>query len=81
MQYRLRTPVCDKERSAYRAAFAIDSGRWANVRLPWNAFEGQGKEAEENFFVPSIRRLGIIATGDNKDVELAVGKVGFYTDV
>lgn len=74
----LRTPVCERKFSSYRATTAIEPGKWALVRLPWDAFEGHGPGPDVNPFVPSLRRLGIVSIGEAKDVVLAVGKVGFY---
>lgn len=74
----LRTPACERKYSSYRAAFAIPTGKWETVRLPWDAFEGHGSGPDATPFVPSLRRLGVVSIGEAKDVVLAVGKVGFY---
>ena len=75
----LKTPICERQQSSYRGSFAIESGKWAVVRLPWSAFEGYGPGADSNPFVPSLRRLGVVSIGEAKDVVLAVGKVGFFS--
>jgi len=75
----LKTPICERQQSSYRGSFAIESGKWAVVRLPWSAFEGFGPGADSNPFVPSLRRLGVVSIGEAKDVVLAVGKVGFFS--
>jgi hypothetical protein len=48
------------------------------VRLPWDAFEGYGPGPDVTPFVPLLRRLGIVSIGKEKDVVLAVGRIGFY---
>jgi len=74
----LRTPVCERKFSSYRCTFAIEPGRWATVRLPWDAFEGHGPGPDVTPFEPTLRRLGVVSIGEAKEVVLAVGRVGFY---
>ena len=75
----LKTPACDRQRSSYRSTFTIRPGQWATVRLPWDSFDGSGPgDATTAPFVPTLRRLGVVSIGEEKDVVLAVGRVGFY---
>lgn len=77
----LRNPACDRQNSSYRATTAVRPGSWATVRLPWDAFVGYGPGPDVTPFVPLLRRLGIVSIGKEKDVVLAVGRVGFYNVV
>jgi len=74
----LRTPACERKFSSYRATFGIKTGKWETVRLPWDEFAGYGSGPDVTPFVPSLRRLAVVAIGETKDVVLAVGQVGFY---
>ena len=77
--FSLKTPACDRQRSSYRSTFTIRPGQWATVRLPWDSFDGSGPgDATTAPFVPTLRRLGVVSIGEEKDVVLAVGRVGFY---
>ena len=77
-QNSLRNPACDRQFSSYRATFTLPPGQWVTVRLPWDAFTGYGPGPDVTPFAPILRRLGVVAIGEAKDVVLAVGKVGFY---
>eukprot|EP00580_Thalassiosira_gravida_P014105 CAMPEP_0201682996 /NCGR_PEP_ID=MMETSP0494-20130426/51901_1 /ASSEMBLY_ACC=CAM_ASM_000839 /TAXON_ID=420259 /ORGANISM="Thalassiosira gravida, Strain GMp14c1" /LENGTH=321 /DNA_ID=CAMNT_0048166763 /DNA_START=95 /DNA_END=1061 /DNA_ORIENTATION=+ len=46
--------------------------------LSWDEFAGYGSGPDVTPFVPSLRRLAVVAIGEAKDVVLAVGQVGFY---
>mmetsp|Transcript_21441 Transcript_21441/g.38406 ORF Transcript_21441/g.38406 Transcript_21441/m.38406 type:complete len:308 (-) Transcript_21441:121-1044(-) len=74
----LRTPACVRKFSSYRATFGIKTGKWETVRLSWDEFAGYGSGPDVTPFVPSLRRLAVVAIGEAKDVVLAVGQVGFY---
>jgi hypothetical protein len=51
------------------------------VNVPFDAFIGNGPGAEGIPFDPSeLQRLSVVAIGKTMDVNIGIGKVGFYKD-
>jgi hypothetical protein len=76
----LRNPACLRQFSSYRATFQVtDKKSWVTIRLPFTSFLGYGPGASE---VPldtaALRRIGIVAIGEEMNVYLAVGGLRFY---
>ena len=75
----LKTNVCPKPFSSYRALFNAPVDQWATVRVPFDEFKGHGPGATENpFDTSALRRIGVVAIGREMDVTLAVSGVRFY---
>jgi hypothetical protein len=77
----LRNPRCTQRFSSYRATFEVTPVGWQTVNVPFDAFIGNGPGAEGIPFDPSeLQRLSVVAIGKTMDVNIGIGKVGFYKD-
>ena len=55
------------------------NGEWQTVRVPWSQFIGKGPgAAEQALDVTRLRRLGIVAIGQERKVHLSVSSVRFF---
>lgn len=77
----LRNPACLRQFSSYRATFKVENeGKWNTVRMPWSDFIGYGPGSDVTKFDEStLKRIGILAIGEEMDVFLAVSGVRFYS--
>lgn len=72
----LRTTDLQRPWESYRQSF-VATPQWQTLHLP---FEGFTPHRTECRFRPSrLRRLGLIAIGDEFEVDLAVADIRFYT--
>jgi hypothetical protein len=73
----LRTPGTFRQTS-YRHTFEVEEGpnKWAKIMIPWSSFQGYG--VAEPLDISALRRIGIVAIGEEMEVFLAVGGVRFY---
>lgn len=75
----LRNPRCTRSFSSYRATFEVVPVGWLTVRIPFDDFSGHGPGAEGiPFDASELQRLSVVAIGKKMDVDLGIGKVGFY---
>jgi len=75
----LRTPGTFQQAS-YRYTHTLESeGKWELVRIPFSSFEGYGEKDMVTLDTSTLRRVGIVAIGEEMDVFLAVSGVRFYT--
>ena len=75
----LKTDVCSRPFSSYRASFEAPVDQWDTVRIPWDRFSGHGPGASETAFdTSSLKRAGIVAIGQEMKVVLAVAGFRFY---
>ncbi|MEM6904835.1 MAG: CIA30 family protein [Pseudomonadota bacterium] len=61
----------------YQAGFAAE-GDWAEIRLPFEAFERSGALLRKVPRAESLRSLGIVAFGRDHAAEIEVREIGFY---
>ncbi|MEP1201624.1 CIA30 family protein [Tateyamaria sp.] len=61
----------------YQAGFDV-SGTWAEIRLPFAAFEASGSMLRTVPRADSLRSVGIVAYGRDHDAEIDIREVGFY---
>jgi hypothetical protein len=73
----LRTPGT-LQQASYRHTFEVEEGpnKWAKIMIPWTSFQGYG--VAEPLDISALRRIGIVAIGEEMEVFLAVGGVRFY---
>lgn len=77
----LRNPRCTQRFSSYRATFEVTPIGWQTVNVPFDAFHGHGPGAEGIPFDSSeLQRLSVVAIGKTMDVNLGIGKIGFYNE-
>jgi len=78
----LRNPACLRQFSSYRATFQINVKKsWVTIRLPFTSFIGYGPGASElPLNTTALRRIGIVAIGEEMKVYLAVGGLRFYKE-
>eukprot|EP00540_Astrosyne_radiata_P014894 CAMPEP_0116836212 /NCGR_PEP_ID=MMETSP0418-20121206/7970_1 /TAXON_ID=1158023 /ORGANISM="Astrosyne radiata, Strain 13vi08-1A" /LENGTH=186 /DNA_ID=CAMNT_0004465955 /DNA_START=415 /DNA_END=975 /DNA_ORIENTATION=+ len=65
----------------YRASFALQRGEWHTVRLPWSQFlatSSSGTTDNSLKDASQLQRIGIIATGNDRKVHLALSNLRFY---
>jgi hypothetical protein len=61
----------------YQAGFDV-TGTWAEVRLPFEAFEASGAMLRDVPRSSSLSSVGIVAYGRDHDAQIDVREVGFY---
>ena len=73
--------MSSRQNSSYRATFVDKSpNEWTTVRVPFSDFEGYGTDCENvPFDLSTLRRIGVVARGNDRKVELALGRIGFYS--
>jgi Complex I intermediate-associated protein 30 (CIA30) len=77
----LKNLDCLQQFSSYRATFELDNGQWTTIRLPWTAFQGYGRGANENALdVSTLKRLGVVAIGKAMDVTIGLSSIRFFGD-
>lgn len=75
----LRTPGTLQQVS-YRYTHTLEiEGKWELIRIPFSSFEGYGMQDMESLDTSELRRIGIVAIGEEMDVFLAVAGVRFYS--
>jgi len=74
----LRTPNATP--TSYRHTVNLEVAyAWETVRIPFSSFQGDGGGSTIQTVDPSnLQRIGIVATGQDMDVNLAIGAVQFY---
>ena len=73
-----------RQASSYRAEFVIEGGdnanTWTTIRIPFSNFKGYGSGCEDvPFDITTLRRLGVVARGNDRIVYLALSRIGFYS--
>ena len=77
----VRTPGTFQQAS-YRYTQVVEKqGEWQTVRIPFDSFEGYGMSDMAPLDSSLLRRIGIVAIGEEMDVFLAVSSVKFYSVV
>jgi Complex I intermediate-associated protein 30 (CIA30) len=61
----------------YQAGFDV-AGTWAEIRLPFEAFEASGAMLRDVPRADSLTSIGIVAYGRDHDARIDVREVGFY---
>jgi hypothetical protein len=61
----------------YQAPFATTPD-WAEVRLPFDAFNPSGALLRDTLRPASIRSIGIVAYGRDHSADVSVAEIGFY---
>jgi hypothetical protein len=73
----LRTRASVFPTQFHQAGFEVTRS-WREVRLPFSAFQAQGRALPEPLNGPSLTSIGIVAYGRDHDAEIDVREVGFY---
>lgn len=76
----LRTPGT-LQQASYRHTVELEtSDNWETIRIPFSSFKLHGAEhLPVNLDYSALKRIGIVAIGQEMDVSLAVGDVRFYS--
>jgi len=76
----LRNPACSRQFSSYRSTFEMTKGKiWDTIRIPFTSFVGYGPGANDiPLDVSALRRIGIVAIGEEMKVYLALAGLRFY---
>ena len=61
----------------YQAGFEV-SGKWAEVRLPFELFKRSGRLLREVPRANSLKSIAVVAFGRNHDAKIDVRELGFY---
>ena len=61
----------------YQAGFEV-SGKWAEVRLPFELFKRSGRLLREVPHAGSLKSIAVVAYGRDHDAEIDVREIGFY---
>jgi len=61
----------------YQAGFKV-TGDWAEVRLPFDAFERSGRLLRAVPLADSLKSIAVVAYGRDYEAEIDVREVGFY---
>ena len=75
----LRTPGT-LQQASYRHTVKVETpGVWERVRIPFSSFEAYGDpDLPEQLDYSRLRRIGIVAIGEEMDVDLALAELKFY---
>ena len=74
---RLRTTALSRPWQSFRTDVEV-TAHWATFALPFSSFQPHRTEAE--FDPAGLRRIGILAIGRAFEADVAVSKIGFYSD-
>lgn len=78
----LKTEICSRPFSSYRASFLVPSDEWKTIRIPFEKFKGHGPGAVDHpFDYAHLTRAGIVAIGkEMENVCLGVSGFRFYKE-